>query len=542
MNGETLDAGVSLPLWAVALLAFVACAGLAVGVATLLRARSQGRDRAADADALAQLAQKVDQARLAQHQDAESLVRVFSVVRDAVGELCSATDRSLRDMRLLLDAELARSRTETQARLEDVRTVVDEKLQTTLARQTADLAARLQQFDERFASFQGLVAQSLKDNADSITRRLDASAGQVSQTLRASSDQVSQTLRANSDQVSQALRANAEATVRSVAEVRSAVEGQLEHLRTENAEKLEQMRQTVDEKLQKTLDQRMEHSFRQVSDQLEAVYKGLGEMQALAQGVGDLRKVLSNVKTRGILGEIQLGAILKEILCPEQYDEDVATVPGSAERVEFAVRMPGDDGDFVYLPIDSKLPGDSYARLRDASAEGDAAAVDRAWRQLEATLKAEARDIRDKYVAPPYTTGFGIMFLPFEGLYAEVVNRPGLIEALQRDYRVSVAGPSTMAALLNSLQMGFQTVAIQRHADQIQTVLSAVKTEFGVYRKCLEKAHRQISTAGGTLDDLLGRRTRAMERKLRQVTELDSPEAAERVLGIDVEPDEVVQP
>lgn len=258
-------------------------------------------------------------------------------------------------------------------------------------------------------------------------------------------------------------------------------------------------------------------------------------MQNLAQDVGGLKKMLSNVKSRGVVGEIQLAAILKEILSPTQYEENVATVPGSDNRVEFAVKMPGENGETVYLPIDSKFPGDAYEHLRDAVDGGDSAAVETAWKALETRLKQEAKDIHDKYVEPPATTSFGILFLPFEGLYAEVVNRPGLLEEIQRKFRVNIAGPSTMAALLNSLQMGFQTVAIQKRAGEIQTVLAAVKTEFGTYQEMLLKAQKQLGTASKTVDLLVGRRSRAMKRKLQSITELDDPSEAERILGIEPE-------
>ena len=320
--------------------------------------------------------------------------------------------------------------------------------------------------------------------------------------------------------------------------IRTTVDTQLKAMQADNTAQLERMRATVDEKLQKTLNERITQSFQLVNESLDKVGRGLGEMQSLAADVGGLKKVLGNVKARGIVGEIQLGAILKEILSPAQYDEDVATVPGSANRVEFAVKMPGEGGDTVYLPIDSKFPGDAYEHLRDAQAAGDPAAVDAAWKTLEGRIKSEAKDIREKYVAPPATTSFAIMFLPFEGLYAEVADRPGLLEELQRAYRVNVAGPSTMAALLNSLQMGFQTVAIQKRASEIQNVLAAVKTEFGTYQKMLEKAQKQLGTVSKTVDSLVGTRTRAMERKLRSITELGSAAEAERVLGIEAADDE----
>ena len=321
-------------------------------------------------------------------------------------------------------------------------------------------------------------------------------------------------------------------------EVRGSMERQLTDIRSDTNTQLDRMRATVDEKLQKTLNDRITQSFALVNESLDKVGRGLGEMQSLAADVGGLKRVLSGVKTRGMLGEVQLGAILAEMLAPGQYDRDVATVPGSDRRVEFAIKLPGDSGGTVYLPIDAKFPGDAYEHLRDAADRGDAAAVDAAWKILERRLKEEAKDIRDKYLEPPATTTFGILFLPFEGLYAEVAGRPGLLEELSRTYRVTVAGPSTMAALLNSLQMGFQTVAIQQRASEIQTVLAAVKTEFGTYQKLLRRAQKQLGTVSRTVDTLVGTRSRAMERKLRSITELDDPAEAARILEIEGLPED----
>ena len=296
-------------------------------------------------------------------------------------------------------------------------------------------------------------------------------------------------------------------------------------LREETGRKLDEIRGTVDEKLQSTLEKRITESFRTVSEQLEQVYRGLGEMQTLAEDVGGLKKVLAGVKTRGILGEVQLGAILEEILSPEQYDTNVATVPGSAERVEYAVRLPGRDGT-VYLPVDAKFPGERYAQLAEARETGDRTAEDEARKALLAALRAEARDIREKYVEVPYTTAFGVMFLPFEGLYAEAVNS-GLIEELQRDWQISVAGPSTMAALLNSLQMGFRTLAIRKRSGEVWEVLGAVKTEFEKFEGVMLSMQRHLNQTSSDLEDLMGRRTRAIARKLRSVQQLDDGRAAE---------------
>lgn len=319
----------------------------------------------------------------------------------------------------------------------------------------------------------------------------------------------------------------------SMKDVQDSVSTQLMGIRQDNSKSLDQIRNTVDEKLQRTLNDRLTQSFSQVSNQLEEVYKGLGEMKSVASGVKDLRKVLSNVKTRGILGEIQLGAILKEMLSPNQYAENVATLPGSNERVEYALYIPVSEGETIWLPIDSKFPGETYEHLRDAEESGDATAVDKAWKSLESTIKGEAQTIHDKYIGPPDTTNFGIMFLPFEGLYAEVVNRSGLLEELQRRYHVNVAGPSTMAALLSTVQMSFQTFAIQRRANEIQKVLAAIKAEFPKYQVALQKAQKQISTANKTLDSLVTTRTRAVERVLKDVTNLDADAEADMILGID---------
>lgn len=307
--------------------------------------------------------------------------------------------------------------------------------------------------------------------------------------------------------------------------VRATMERQLTAIRQDNNTKLDEMRRTVDEKLQKTLNDRMTESFRLVNDRLEQVYRGLGEMQSLAQGVGDLKKVLSNVKTRGILGEVQLGAILEDILTPEQYGKNVATVPGSRNVVEYAVKLPVEDGSFVWLPIDAKFPGDSYAALRDAYDAGDPVAIQSAVRQLLLTVRMEAKDIREKYINPPNTTEFGILFLPFEGLYAEVVSR-GMVEILQREYRVNIAGPSTMAALLNSLQMSFRTIAIQRRSGEVWNILGAVKTEFDKFADALAMTQNRLEQASSELDRLVGVRTRQIQRKLRGVSSLPQEQSA----------------
>ena len=311
--------------------------------------------------------------------------------------------------------------------------------------------------------------------------------------------------------------------------VRGAVMQGLNTIRADNNQKLEEIRGTVEEKLQDALQKRITDSFRAVSTQLEQVYKGLGEMQSLAADVGSLKQVLSGVKTRGILGEVQLGAILEQILAPGQYEENVATVPGSANRVEYAIKLPGQEGA-VWLPIDAKFPGDTYQHLQAALQQGDAAAAAAMRKALYNVLRQEAKDIHDKYIEVPYTTNFGILFLPFEGLYAEVVSG-GVTETLQRDYQITVAGPSTMAALLNALQMGFRTLAIQKRSGEVWTVLGAVKTEFEKFGTGLAQMQRHLNQTGSDLEELIGTRSRAITRKLESVQQLEDDTARE-ILGI----------
>ena len=291
-------------------------------------------------------------------------------------------------------------------------------------------------------------------------------------------------------------------------------------LQENNSKELLEIREVVGEKLQSTLENRISKSFEMVSKQLEAVYKGLGEMQQVAAGVTDLKKVLSNVKTRGILGEIQLGAILEEILSPEQYDTNVATRPGSTERVEYAVKLPGTGETPVYLPIDAKFPGDTYAALMDAYDAGDPNAIAAAAAALTTRLKQEAKDVSSKYIAPPATTDFAIIFLPFEGLYAEAVNR-GMVEELQKRYKVNLAGPSTMAALLNSLQMGFRTLAIEKRSSEVWEILRSVRGEFDKFGEVLEASQKHLQQVSGDLDQLVGVRTRQIQSRLKNVEKLE---------------------
>lgn len=378
-----------------------------------------------------------------------------------------------------------------------------------------NLSEKQSEFDKKvIETFQNIQAQQEKINSMYLEQLKNFEENSVEkQTL------LKDTLSQNLKQFEERFKTFSVETEQKLENIRNVVGEKLQTIRDDNNKKLDEMKDVVDRKLSETLNKRMTESFKLVNDRLQEVYKGLGEMQNLAKGVGDLKKVLSNVKSRGVLGEIQLGAILEEILSTEQYEKNVATKKGSQNVVEYAVKLPVNDEECVYLPIDSKFPGDTYANLRDAYESGNVDAVQRSAKALIDTLKKEARDIRDKYIDVPNTTDFAIMFLPFEGLYSEVVNR-GLIEILQRDFKVNVAGPSTMAALLNSLQMGFRTFAIQKRSHEVWNVLGAVKTEFDKFSDVLVKALDRLNQASGELDKLVGVRTRQIQRKLKDVTKL----------------------
>ena len=337
--------------------------------------------------------------------------------------------------------------------------------------------------------------------------------------IRDTRRETAQTLAQNYAAMNQALADDELATEQRLEYMRSTMENRLIAIQNDNNRQLERMRATVDEKLQTTLDDRLSRSFEGVRQSLQEVYKGLGEMQNLANGVGDLKKVLTNVKSRGILGEIQLGSILEQILAPGQYEENIATIPGSKERVEYAVKMPGDGDIPVFLPIDAKFPGDSYSNLMNAYEAADPDRIAASRRVLAYQLKKEAKDIQSKYVQTPYTTEFAVMFLPFEGLYAEAVNM-GIMEEVQRSFRVMLAGPSTISALLNSLQMGFRTLAIQQNAGEVWRVLGSVKAEFDKFADVLDATQRELDQAGKNLDKLVGTRTRMIQRTLKDVSQL----------------------
>ncbi len=383
----------------------------------------------------------------------------------------------------------------------------------------SELSQALAQFGQRLDS----LNESTNTSMQTLSQRLVEDARRGREELTANLNQLG-------GQQKQQLAALTADNEKRLNEVRTTLETKLGAIQQDNATKLEQMRATVDEKLQATLETRLGQSFKLVSERLEAVQRGLGEMQSLANGVGDLKRVLSNVKTRGILGEMQLGALLDQMLTPEQYASNVATVPGSDDRVEFAIRLPGSDRDSqVWLPIDAKFPREDYERLLDAQQLADVEGVERAATALERRIRDEAKTIRAKYIAPPATTDFAILFLPTEGLYAEIIRRPGLFESLQREQRVTIAGPTTLSALLNSLQMGFRTLAIQQRSSEVWQTLSAVKNEFGKFGDVLTMVRKKLDEAGKHLDTT-SKRTRAIERKLRDVESLPG-EQTQPLLG-----------
>lgn len=437
----------------------------------------------------------------------------LSLYFDHQTSLLNRIEGSLRD-------EFSRSREESQRNLRESR----EEMQKTITNfsevitKTMTEIGKLQKeqlegFAAQLKSFQEQLALSDKNNREEMKSSLKSFEEKFSLNVRDFNDLQRQKL----DQMLQQLE-----------KIRETMENRLKLLQDENSKKLDEMRATVDEKLQDTLEKRLTESFKQVSERLEQVHKGLGEMQTLATGVGDLKKVLSNVKTRGILGEIQLGNILEQIMSPEQYGTNIATKKDSRDNVEFAIKLPGKDdfGQVVWLPIDSKFPMEDYYALNEAYEKGNASLVASSAKLLENAIKKFAKDIRDKYLDPPYTTDFGIMFLPVEGLYAEVIRRTNLVEILQRDYKIVITGPTTLAAILNSLQMGFRTLAIEKRSSEVWKILGAVKTEFSRFGDVLKKAQEKILKASEDIDDLVGTRTRKIQSKLKQVQELPAAESA----------------
>lgn len=386
----------------------------------------------------------------------------------------------------------------------------------------------LKKLDEAKAGLEGSISAVQTSVAEAI-RTLSSQ-----QTETAMKD--AQTLKNSLDAFAKQVEATSAGMDKRMAEIRATMETRLGSMQEDNNKRLSQIETTVNEKLQKTLDERVANSFKTVNEQLEKVYKGLGEMQTLATGVGDLKKALSNVKTRGILGEMQLNRILEDILTPAQYDINVITKKGSNDPVEFALKIPSRDGDdsYIYMPIDSKFPLERYSALQDAYEQGDSAAISAATSQLESFIKENAKKIREKYIDPPHTTEFGIMFLPTEGLYAEVVRRSELVSYISEQYHINIAGPSTISALLNSLQMGFKTLAIEKRSHEVWKVLGAVKTEFGAFQKELLKLQKNLENASTSVDTLFKTRTRLMLSKLKKVEELPEEESAKMFDDVDV--------
>lgn len=397
-----------------------------------------------------------------------------------------------------------------------------ERLERELRREVTDAArGQRQELSQTLATFQDALLKQGAEATRTQNAQIDAFAQQLVQ-LRGTLG----------DTLTQQLQALSEANARRLGEVRATLEAQLNQLQANNATKLDEMRATVDEKLHKTLETRLTESFQHVAQRLEQVHKGLGEMQTLAAGVGDLKHLLTNVKTRGMFGEAQLASLLEQALAPDQYAAQVATRPGSRNVVDFAIRLPGknEDGTPVWLPIDAKFPNEDYERLLDAQRRADPEAAEQAARALEARIRLEAKSIADKYLEPPHTTDFALLFLPTEGLYAEVLRRPGLVEALQRDHRVTLAGPTTLLAMLNALQMGFRTLALEKRSSEVWQVLGAVKTEFGKFGDVLAKVKAQTQTVLNSIDSAEVR-SRAMGRALKKVEALPT-EQADNVLTL----------
>jgi len=393
---------------------------------------------------------------------------------------------------------------------------------------------------ERFDALQAATRGTLDSLKSDIQTQLGTMSGALKDQLEANGYQIKNQFSVLQDAVSQQLAALVQGSQQNAEQLRTALNERLGAIQADNASKLEEMRRTVDEKLHATLEQRLGESFKLVSDRLEQVHKGLGEMQTLAGSVGDLKRVMTNVKTRGTWGEMQLGAIIENVLTPDQFARNVKAVPGSDELVEFAIRLPGrGDEKPVWLPIDSKYPVEQYQRLLDAQDAADKAAIVSAGNAFETSIKLEARKIFGKYVSPPHTTDFAVLYLPTEGLFAEVIRRPGLVEAVQNDCRVMITGPANLAAMLSSLQMGFKTLAIEKRSSEVWGVLGSVKTEFSKFGEIVESAKKSIDAAAKKFDDV-GVRTRAIQRKLRDVQELPAADAAALpapVSGVDTEDD-----
>jgi DNA recombination protein RmuC len=453
--------------------------------------------------------------RRARPVDEAGLQRLGSDLVQVVQQRTEQVERALRD-------EVARSAAGTRQELGAHLGTFQQTLVAQLGDTVRTQNEQLDSFRTQLAAMQQALTDSLRDTTHLQGRQAEALREAQALALARFNEAQEAALRRLGDGVTEQLRVLSDANERRLTEVRTTVDTRLQALQSDNEKKLEQMRQTVDEKLQSTLEARLGESFKQVAERLELVHRGLGEMQRLASDVGSLNRVLNNVKTRGIFGEVQLAGLLEQVFTPEQYATNVETVPGSGARVEFAIKLPGQGGQDdapLWLPLDAKFPREDYERLLDAQDRADAPAVEAAAKAVEQRLRLEAKSIRDKYLAPPHTADFAILFVPTEGLYAEALRRPGLVESLQRECRVMLAGPTTLLATLNSLQMGFRTLALEKRSSEVWQVLGAVKTEFAKFGDVLAKTRKKLEEASNTISSV-ETRTRVMGRALKQVEAL----------------------
>ncbi|MDP9045419.1 MAG: DNA recombination protein RmuC [Pseudomonadota bacterium] len=425
-----------------------------------------------------------------------------------------------------LRGELQRRDATLQGELVQLDRALRDEIARSAGTTRSELAQGLAGFQQTLLAQQGTVARAQNEQIDSFRAQLGSTQQHQAEALARTGEQQAMSLQRFASTLTEQLRALSLSNDQRMAEVRTTVEQKLSAIQADNERKLEQVRATVDEKLHATLEQRLGESFKQVADRLEQVHRGLGEMQGLAKDVGSLSRVLNNVKSRGNFGEVQLASLLEEVFTPEQFARNVETIPGSNARVDFALRLPGrrDDGVPLWLPIDAKFPREDYERLLDAQERADPIAAELAARAIETRLRAEARTIREKYIATPHTTDFGILFVPTEGLYAEALRRPGLVEALQREDKIMLAGPTTLLATLNSLQMGFRTLALEKRSAEVWEVLGAVKTEFQKFGDVLAKTKKKLDEASNSIE-LAERRTRVMTRELKSVEALSEHRA-----------------
>ena len=513
-------------------------AGLALGLVNIvLLVVLLKRSRSDDAQAVVSRLDELDKSQLRVHE------LVQKEIAQNRGEALASSQLLRKEITENLESARAQSATAAQSQRQELSASIKE-LGDSLVRTLGEMSASQKAAGDTHVRSQGEIAKAQQQQFESFAQRLATFASSSEQKLDATKLQIAESAKAQRDELAASIRAFGEAVNAQLAKLttsselkldalRTAVEHKLSQIQTDNAAKLEEMRKTVDEKLQGTLDKRLGESFKQVSDRLEQVHKGLGEMQTLATGVGDLKKVLTNVKTRGTWGEYALGNLIEQVLTPDQYLQNVPTKEGSTERVEFCVRMPGrgEGNEDLLLPIDAKFPREDYERLVEASERADVAGVEECSAKLEARVRSFAQDICDKYINPPRTTDFAILFLPTEGLFAEVLRRPGLVTMVQEKYRVSIAGPTTLLALLNSLQMGFRTLAIQKRSSEVWQVLGEVKTEFGKFGDVLKKVEKKLQEASNVVSEAQTR-SRAVDRKLKNVEATTTAIESQSILGL----------